>query len=150
MDGADINDLTARAVIDRLDLAAHPEGGHFREVYRHRPDGGGRGWMTTIYYLLAAGEASHWHRIDADEVWHFYAGAPLALSICGPDKETQASVLGTDLQGDERPVSVVPAGYWQSARSLGKWSLVGCTVAPAFEFDGFELAPPDWAPGGAR
>jgi len=148
MVGRDINGVTADAVIDRLGLAAHPEGGHFREVYRHRPGGGERGWVTTIYYLLAAGEISHWHRIDADEVWHFYAGAPLTLSICGPENEVRPTVLGTDLQRDERPVSVVPAGYWQSAQSLGEWSLVGCTVAPAFEFDGFELAPPDWAPSG--
>jgi len=145
----EINGLTAQEVIDRLDLAAHPEGGHFREIYRHQPEGGGRGWVTTIYFLLASGETSHWHRIDADEVWHFYAGAPLTLSTCGPDKKTRDAVLGTDLREDERPVSVVPAGYWQSARSLGEWPLVGCTVAPAFEFDGFELAAPGWAPNGA-
>jgi len=105
--------------------------------------------VTTIYFLLATGETSHWHRIDADEVWHFYAGAPLTLSICGPDKKTRNAVLGTGLREDERPVSVVPAGYWQSARSLGEWTLVGCTVAPAFEFNGFELAAPGWAPNGA-
>jgi len=144
----EINGLTAQEVIGRLGLTAHPEGGHFREIYRHRPEVGERGWVTTIYYLLAAGKSSHWHRIDADEVWHFYAGAPLALSICGPDEETRETMLGTDLREDKRPVSVVPAGYWQSARSLGEWTLVGCTVAPAFEFEGFELAPPGWTPNG--
>ena len=131
--------MTAEDVIAALDLQPHPEGGHFRETFR---DGGGegeRGASTAIYYLLAAGERSHWHRVDAAEVWHHYAGAPLELNI---DRDTV--ILGTDLAAGERPQAVVPAYAWQAAHSLGDWSFVGCTVAPAFDFAGFEMAPPGW------
>ncbi len=99
--------------------------------------------MTAIYYLLREGERSHWHRVDATEVWHFYAGDPLELSV-GADRH----VLGPDVAAGQRPQHVVAAGEWQSARPLGRWTLVGCTVSPAFDFAGFELAPPDWAPPG--
>lgn len=138
--------MDAEAVIALLGLAPHPEGGHYRESFRDRPEGGDRGATTAIYYLLRAGEVSHWHRIDAVEIWHWYAGAPLALSMCPPGAEVETARLGPDLAAGERPQGVVPAGAWQSARSLGDWSLVGCTVAPAFEFAGFELAPAGWSP----
>ncbi len=138
--------MQADAVIAELGLAAHPEGGHYRETYRHRPDGGGRGACTAIYYLLKAGEISRWHRVDAVEIWHWYAGAPLVLTISENGQDTQARHLGPELAAGQRPQAVVPAGAWQTAESLGAWTLVGCTVAPAFEFSGFELAPEDWRP----
>lgn len=134
-------------VIRLLDLRPHPEGGHYRETFRDPRHGAdGRALSTAIYYLLAAGERSHWHRIDAVEVWHWHAGAALALQIAGPQGVTKAR-LGTDFSAGERPQAVVPAGAWEAAESLGAWTLVGCTVAPGFDFNGFELAPKDWAPG---
>lgn len=139
--------LTAQKVAAKLGLKPHPEGGYYRETYRHIPPTGDRGMMTAIYYLLPEGERSHWHRVDAVEIWHWYAGAPLALLISGNGKDVETLQLGANLEGREKPQAIVPAGAWQSAESLGAWSLVGCTVAPAFEFDGFELAAPDWIPG---
>ena len=133
--------LPASAVIAALDLRPHPEGGHFREVWRDTPKGGGRGAGTAIYYLLAAGERSHWHRVDAAEAWHWYAGAVLELGI-----GTQTHRLGPDLGAGELPFALVPKCVWQAAHSLGAWTLVGCTVSPAFEFAGFEMAPPGWVP----
>jgi uncharacterized protein len=137
---------SAAEIIRLLDLRPHPEGGHYRETFRDpRRDVEGRSLSTAIYFLLAAGEHSHWHRIDAVEVWHWHAGAALALRIAGA--EGIATVrLGADLAADERPQAVVPAGAWQAAESLGAWTLVGCTVAPGFDFRRFELAPKDWAP----
>src|SRR5712691_5881651 len=140
--------LTAAEVIRLLDLRPHPEGGHYRETFRDREQAErGRAASTAIYFLLAAGERSHWHRIDAVEVWHWYAGAALALHVAdgGPVNTVR---LGSDLAGGERPQAAVPAGAWQAAESLGAWTLTGCTVAPGFEFAGFELAPKDWAPPG--
>jgi predicted cupin superfamily sugar epimerase len=139
--------MKAAALIAALDLKPHPEGGHFRETFRHAPPQGGRGAMTAIYYLLQEGEVSAWHRVDADEIWHFYAGAPLALSLSPDGKRTETKTLGTDIAAGERPQLLVPQGQWQSARSRGTWTLVGCTVGPAFEFSGFELAPRGWSPG---
>lgn len=127
--------MTAAEVVTLLDLAAHPEGGWFRETFRDTV-GEGRAASTAIYFLLEAGQESRWHRVDAAEVWHHYAGAPLWLTI--GDAEHR---LGTDLAAGDRPQAVVPAGVWQKARSLGDWTLVGCTVAPGFEFSGFEMAP---------
>jgi hypothetical protein len=138
--------LSAEAVIRLLDLAPHPEGGHFRETFRNPREIEGRSASTAIYFLLAAGETSHWHRVDAAETWHFYAGAPLALSLSPNGHDVEARYLGPELQAGQRPQITVPAGHWQSATSLGPWTLVGCTVAPAFRFDGFEMAPPDWRP----
>lgn len=139
----------ADSVIRALNLAPHPEGGWFRETWRHAPPGGGRGAATAIYYLLRAGDRSHWHRVtDADEVWHWYAGAPLILGIVTTDLSAERILLGTDLAAGERPQAVVPANAWQSARSTGAWTLVGCTVAPAFTFEAFEMAPPGWSPPG--
>jgi predicted cupin superfamily sugar epimerase len=138
--------MNAAALIAALDLKPHPEGGHFRETFRHVPPQGGRGAMTAIYYLLQAGEVSAWHRVDAAEIWHFYAGAPLALSISEDGKSAATQVLGAHLATGERPQILVPKHAWQSARSRGAWTLVGCTVGPAFEFAGFEMAPRGWQP----
>ena len=136
----------AQTIIALLGLEPHPEGGHFRETFRDPSPAGGRAASTAIYFLLARGERSHWHRVDAAEVWHWYAGAPLALVI-NEGGATTLLRLGADLAGGERPQAVVPPGAWQSAESLGDWTLVGCTVAPGFEFAGFELAAADWTPG---
>ena len=133
---------TAQAVIAALDLAPHPEGGWYRQTWV--ADGPGRPVGTAIYFLLEAGKPSHWHRVDAVEIWHFYAGAPLELGIADPGE--RRVILGSDLIAGQRPQVVVPAHAWQQARSLGDWSLVGCTVAPGFEFDGFEMAPVGWSP----
>jgi predicted cupin superfamily sugar epimerase len=142
-----ISRLSAAEIIRLLHLAPHPEGGHFREIFRDPRQIEGRAASTAIYFLLAAGERSHWHRVDAAEVWHFYAGAPLALEIAEGDKSAaKRLVLGTAFVADERPQIVVPARAWQAGESLGEWTLVGCTVAPGFEFSGFELAPKDWSP----
>ncbi len=133
-------------IIAALGLQPHPEGGHYRETYRHADPAGGRGAMTAIYYLLAAGEYSHWHRVDAAEIWHWYAGAPLALTVSANGHDAEARILGPEILGGQRPQLTVEAGVWQTATSLGAWTLVGCTVGPAFDFAGFELAAPDWRP----
>jgi predicted cupin superfamily sugar epimerase len=127
-------------IIRILDLRPHPEGGHYRETFRD-PAGGasGRAHSTAIYFLLQAGEISRWHRVDAAEVWHWYAGAPLLLTIADGSGRRDVR-LGADLCAGERPQAVVPAHAWQQAQSLGTWTLVGCTVAPGFELAGFELA----------
>lgn len=136
------------AIIRILGMQPHPEGGHFVEMWRDPAGPDGRGWSTAIYFLLQAGERSHWHRVDAAEIWHHYDGDPLELEIAaGDDGPARPLRLGRDLAAGERPQAVVPAGHWQAARSLGAWTLVGCTVAPAFRFEGFELAPPGWRPG---
>jgi len=136
--------MTADEIIARLGLQRHPEGGHFREMYR-APDQP-RGASTAIYFLLKAGERSHWHKVDADEIWHYYAGAPLELALSDDGKRVHRVRVGTDFDIGELPQAFVPRGVWQAARSLGHWTLVGCTVAPAFQFEGFELAPPGWEP----
>lgn len=139
-------EMTAAAIIETLGLARHPEGGWYGETFRDA-NGGARGHSTAIYYLLERGDRSHWHRVhDAAEVWHYYAGAPLELSIAEPGRPASQTRLGPDLLGGERPQQVVPAGWWQSATSLGEWTLVGCTVAPGFDFAAFEMAHPDWRP----
>ena len=132
--------MIAGEVISALGLAPHPEGGWFRETWRDVPPEGGRGAGTAIYYLLQAGERSRWHRIDAAEVWHFYAGDPLVLAVSLDGANVEEHVLGVDLGTGQRPQAVVPAGVWQAAWPLGPWTLVGCT-APAFAFEAFELAP---------
>lgn len=138
----------ASDVIDLLELTRHPEGGWFRETWRASAGAGERPAGTAIYYLLTEGERSHWHRIDGDEVWHHYAGGPLGLDVSADGIAVEGLVLGTSLAAGERPQLVVPAGAWQSAQSLGRWTLVGCTVSPAFELAGFELAPKGWEPSG--
>ncbi len=139
--------LTAEAVIRLLDLKPHPEGGHFRETFRdlHRVEGS-RAASTAIYFLLRRGERSHWHRVDAVEVWHWHAGAPLALDLAPEPGRIARVTLGCDLAAGERPQTVVPSQVWQAAESLGDWTLCGCTVAPGFDFSGFKLAPKDWSP----
>ncbi len=140
--------LSAAEIIARLDLKPHPEGGHFRETFRDPLNArDGRAASTAIYFLLARGERSHWHRIDAAEVWHYYAGSPLKLSIAH-DGPVETIRLGAELAAGERPQAVVPAHAWQAAESLGNWTLVGCTVAPGFDFSTFELAEGDWSPSG--
>jgi len=139
----------AGRIIAALGLAPHPEGGWFRETFRDAEAPGRRGASTAIYYMLRAGEVSRWHRIDAVEIWHWYAGAPLLLERSQDGIEHETVRLGNAIAGGERPQAVVPAGAWQSARSLGAWTLAGCTVAPAFDFAGFELAPPGWRPARA-
>ena len=136
--------MTPDDIIRRLDLAPHPEGGWFRQTWIADAPDGTRAPGTAIYYLLAEGQVSHWHRIDSAEIWHFYAGSPLELSIAHRDTVT----LGPDLAAGQHPQAIVPPRAWQSARSTGAWSLVGCTVSPGFEFAHFEMAPPGWSPEG--
>jgi len=139
--------LSAQEIIRDLSLAPHPEGGFFRETFRDgAPAGAGRAASTAIYYLLPQGEISQWHRVDAAEIWHFYAGVPLELCLSEDGLEASRQRLGPDLAAGQRPQLVAPAGWWQSARSLGAWTLVGCTVAPGFEFSRFELARPGFSP----
>jgi len=141
--------LSAAEVIRLLDLRPHPEGGHFRETFRDRRIvHGKRAASTAIYFLLARGERSHWHKIDAAEVWHYHAGAPLVLEIASTEHgPVERLTLGPDLAAGERPQAIVQAHQWQAAEARGDWTLVGCTVAPGFEFAGFERAPRDWKPG---
>jgi len=142
--------MTPEEIIATLGMKPHPEGGHYVETWRHATVDGSRGAGTAIYFLLRAGERSHWHRVDAAEIWHWYAGAPLELSVSRDGEEVAVATLGNDLASGARPQVVAPAGVWQSAVSLGAWTLIGCTVSPAFEFSGFEMAPPEWAPRGAQ
>lgn len=137
---------TAREIIRQLGLARHPEGGWYAETWRAPAADGARSGGTAIYYLLEAGDVSHWHRVDADEIWHWYAGGPLSLSVSSNGHDAEAAILGPEIAAGQRPQRRVPAGWWQSATSLGVWTLVGCTVVPGFTFSGFEMAPPDWRP----
>ena len=137
---------SAAEIIARLELKPHPEGGHYRETFRDEAvDADGRSRSTAIYFLLARGERSHWHRIDAVEVWHYHAGASLTLQIAD-DGGRRSVKLGADLTSGEEPHAIVPPHAWQAAESNGDWTLVGCTVAPGFEFAKFELAPKGWEP----
>jgi predicted cupin superfamily sugar epimerase len=138
----------AETVIAALALAPHPEGGFYRETWRDPDVNGARGAGTAILFLLPAGQVSHWHRVDAAELWHFHAGAPLDLSLSANGQREETVVLGLDLAAGELPQRIVPKGWWQAAQSRGAWTLVGCTVSPAFRFQGFELAPPGWRPAG--
>lgn len=138
---------SADDVIAALGLQPHPEGGHFVETFRDRKPGGERGAVTAIYFLLRSGEESRWHRVDAIEIWHWYAGAPLLLRIAELEgSRPMEHLLGSNVIAGAMPQAVVPAHAWQSAKSLGDWTLVGCTVSPAFEFEGFEMAPDGWEP----
>jgi predicted cupin superfamily sugar epimerase len=139
-------DVDAETIIAELELRPHPEGGWYVETWREPAVDDERPAGTAIYYLLRPGEASHWHRVDATETWHFYAGEPLEFRMWAGQGGVATAILGPDLLGGERPQVIVPAGWWQAARPLGRWSLLGCTVAPGFEFAGFELAPPGWEP----
>ncbi len=141
-----MEDLSAEQVIELLGLQPHPEGGFFAETYRDETGADARAFSTAIYFLLPEGIESAWHRVDAAEVWHWYAGAPLILSLAGEGIDSRSMVLGSNLMKDERPQGVVPPHAWQKAKSLGAWTLVGCTVAPGFEFSTFELAEPGFEP----
>jgi predicted cupin superfamily sugar epimerase len=138
--------MSADEIIALLGLEPHPEGGFYRETWRHRPAGEERGVGTSIYFLLREGEMSRWHRVDATEIWHYYGGASLRLDVVEEGGEGMSHRLGPALADGEQPQFVVPAGAWQSAVSTGAWTLVGCTVSPAFSFDGFEMAPEGWSP----
>lgn len=138
-------DLGANEIIRLLNMKPHPEGGQYVETYR--ADGEDRARSTAIYYLLQVDEVSAWHRVDADEHWLWHAGGPLSLTLSPPDgKGATAHTLGPDLRAGHRPQITVPATHWQTAESLGAWTLVSCVVAPGFQFEGFELAPSDWRP----
>jgi predicted cupin superfamily sugar epimerase len=137
-----------RAIIDRLRLQPHPEGGWYRETWRAAAEDGQRGAGTAILYLLAAGERSHWHRVDATEIWIFQAGAPLLLHTAADGGTARTTTrLGADVLADDQPQFTVAPWEWQAAQSTGAWSLMACVVVPAFDFAGFELAPPEWEPG---
>lgn len=157
--------MAADDLIRLLGLQPHPEGGFYQETYRETGDGGERGAVTAIYFLLRAGERSHWHQVDATEIWFWHGGASVELAVAAPDPAQvpaevltagapQTICLGGDFAAGERPQGVVPPHWWQSARSLGgahdahDWSLVSCVVAPAFQFSGFKLAPTGWEPPG--
>jgi predicted cupin superfamily sugar epimerase len=138
---------TAQQLIDALGLVPHPEGGWYAETFRDTPGTSGRAYSTAIYFLLQAGERSHWHRVDAAEVWLFHLGAPLALELSEDGHTTRLVRLGPDVLSGEHPQAVVPPHAWQQARSLGDFTLVSCTVAPGFDFRYFEIAPFGWEPG---
>jgi hypothetical protein len=140
--------LDAPEIIRLLDLKPHPEGGYYRETFRDAPGPDGRAASTLIYFLLQAGQISAWHRVDATEAWHYYAGAPLRLSFWQSGKPLQCVELGADFGGGQRPQCVIPAGFWQRAEASagGGWTLVGCSVAPGFKFSGFEMAEAGWQP----
>lgn len=140
-------DLGVQEIVRMLAMSPHPEGGWYVETFRDAPGPDGRARSTVIYFLLAADQVSAWHRVDASEIWLWQAGAPLALTVSEDGVSARASRLGPDLRAGQRPQAVVPAHAWQTAESLGAWTLVSCMVAPGFEFSGFEMAPADWRPG---
>ncbi len=139
-------DLAATEIIRLLDLTPHPEGGYYGETFRSEL-GDSRAASTAIYYLLQADELSAWHQVDADEHWLWHAGGPLSLTLSAPEGVgAKAATLGPDLRAGQRPQLTVPKDYWQTAETLGAWTLVSCIVAPGFEFSGFTLAPEGWRP----
>jgi uncharacterized protein len=138
--------MNADDIISALSLQPHPEGGHYRETFRDTREIAGRAASTAIYFLLQAGEVSHWHTVDSVEIWHFYAGDPLQISIKAAGQARQHVVLGPNIENAQRPQVIVPARAWQMAQPLGAWTLAGCTVAPGFEFKGFVLAAQTFNP----
>jgi predicted cupin superfamily sugar epimerase len=138
----------ALAIVHQFGLKPHPEGGWYRETFRDTEvDSDGRPRSTAIYYMLEAGETSEWHRVtDATEVWHWHAGAPMVITVSPNGHDASAHRLGPNFMDNETPQFVVPAGWWQTATTLGEFTLVGCTVAPGFQFESFEMAPPNWRP----
>ncbi|SNS81460.1 hypothetical protein SAMN06295912_11756 [Sphingomonas laterariae] len=145
------DEATARALIAQLGLAPHPEGGWYRETWRAEAVEGARASGTAILFLLEAGQHSHWHRVDATEIWLWHAGAPIRLATAGKgDPEGRHEILlGGNLPAGEIPQYVIPPGRWQAAYADRGWALVSCVVSPGFDFAGFELAPPGWTPEGA-
>ena len=138
--------MTAQEIVALLGLGPHPEGGYYVQTFADDASGG-RPYSTAIYYLLEGGAQGRWHRVDSAEVWHWYAGAPLRLTISQDGATVSSQVLGPDLAAGERPQVVIGRGDWQGAESLGAWTLVGCTVAPGFDVAHFEMAAKDWSPG---
>lgn len=139
---------TAQAIIGRLRLERHPEGGWYRETWRAASPDGSRSPGTAILFLLEAGQCSHWHRVDADELWLWQGGASLDLRLAADDRTAPTTItLGGDVLAGDIPQALVPAGHWQAAQARSGWALVGCVVVPGFDFAGFELAPPGWQPG---
>lgn len=139
--------MNANDIIAHLRLEPHPEGGFYRETYRDTQTQNGRSVSTAIYFLLRAGDRSHWHRIDSAEIWHWYAGGPLLLKLYDDQKDSKEEyILSNSLRHNHQPQIIIPPHIWQSAEPLEGWSLVGCTVAPGFEFQKFELAASDWGP----
>jgi uncharacterized protein len=143
-----VKELSAGEIISLLELERHPEGGWYRQTFEDTPEAGQRAQSTAIYYLLEGEDNSHWHRVDAVEVWHWYSGAPLRMRLSHEGKVIDEYTLGPDLSAGQRPQVIVPKQSWQTAKSLGDWTLVGCTVAPGFQFSGFEMAPAAWEPAG--
>ena len=138
---------SAREIIEELNLMPHPEGGWYRETWRSDVEHDGRASGTAIYYLLEGDDVSHWHRVDSCEMWHWYSGGPLSLTMSEDGVTANNVILGPGVLSGQRPQVRIPPGWWQCAASLGGWTLVGCTVSPGFEFPRFELAPKDWKPG---
>ena len=137
----------AQALVEALGLAPHPEGGWYRETWRAASPARERGSATAIYFLLEAGQSSHWHRVDASELWLFHAGSALRLETAASEAGPVEPVrLGADVLAGEVPQHLIPPGHWQAATADRGWALVSCIVSPAFDFAGFELAPPGWAP----
>lgn len=139
--------MEPREIVELLNLQPHPEGGWYRETWRAAALEGTRAAGTAIYYLLERGQISAWHRVDAAELWHWYGGGALELALSADGAGLEQRVLGPDIGAGARPQIIVPAGCWQSARPLGRYALVGCTVSPGFTFEGFEMAPEGWHPG---
>ena len=140
-------DLGAREVIRLLNMAPHPEGGHYVETFRAAAAEGERPTSTLIHFLLQADEVSAWHRVDADEIWLWQAGGPLVLTTATPEGTAPRAVtLGPDLRSGQSLQGIVLAHHWQAAETLGAWTLLSCVVAPGFDFAGFELAPENWRP----
>ncbi|MDF2982924.1 MAG: cupin [Devosia sp.] len=139
--------MTASEVVALLGMEPHIEGGFYRQTFADAPNAAGRPHSTLIYYLLDNHQTGAWHRVDSSEVWHWYAGAPMRLDISRDGKTVTEHALGNDLAAGERPQLVIPGNAWQRAACLGDWTLVGCTVAPGFQFSKFEQAEPGWEPG---
>ncbi|WP_262689437.1 cupin domain-containing protein [Kordiimonas aestuarii] len=139
--------ISAQDIIALLKLEPHPEGGFYRRTYRHKAGPGERGFGTAIYYLIEGSDNALWHRTDGDEIWHWYAGAPLTLSIADKAHTVTEYMLSNDFGAGHRPQILVPGNHWQHAASAGDWTLCGCTVSPGFEFASYELAAPDGFPG---
>ncbi len=140
-------EVAARQIIETLGLSPHPEGGWYRETWRKFAPGSERAGGTAIYFLLEAGQRSHWHRVDADELWLWHAGNPLDLLIAEEDSQAIRTIpLGGDVTRGYAPHWLVPANRWQSTEARAGWALVSCVVVPGFQFEGFELAPPGWTP----
>jgi hypothetical protein len=142
--------LDAQGIIESFGMLPHPEGGWYVETFRAPSEPGERSAVTAIYFLLQQGQRSQWHTVDASEIWLWHAGSVIRLILSRDGQQSEAVLLGPNITAGERPQTIVPWGVWQSAESLGAWSLVSCVVAPGFEFAGFKMAPPNWSPGSGK